>query len=225
MAQRSMPDADKLREKYPSNSVSKISQQNNDIPSKIERKEVRQVATAKARKQGLVKKLFKSIVEDNIEEAKERAFTEVIRPGLKNLLYDTGRDILETVLYGADGGEYRSDRRRSERSRNKDRTSYSKYYEEGRRRDYRASERDDRPYDPDDIILDTRAEAREALDELDFIIRKYGQASILDLYDIVGLTGSWTDKKYGWTSLRGASMKPVRDGVMLIMPRTHLLDD
>ena len=79
--------------------------------------------------------------------------------------------------------------------------------------------------DPDDIILDTRAEAHMVLDEMDAIIYKYGQASVADYYDVVGVTSEWTDNRYGWTSLKNASIKPVRDGFMLVMPRTHVLDD
>lgn len=224
MANREMPNSDEIRKKYPPNSNANKS---NDISSnkeaRSEKKEIHKVANAKVRKKGIIRRIGKSIIEDNIQEARERAFSEVVVPGLKNLLYDTGRDILETILFGISGDGYRDDRRRFEGRRGESRTSYSSYYKEGRRKDRRGSERDYRGCEPDDIILDTRAQARDVLDELDYIIRKYDQASILDLYDIIGLTGDWTDKRYGWTSIRGASIKPVRDGFMLILPRTELL--
>lgn len=221
MAKREMPNPDELRKQYREN----IQHIQPNEPEEVEKKEIHQVATAKVRKQGLIRRIGKSIIEDNIHEAKDRAYNDVIVPGLKNLLYDTGRDILETVLFGIAGDGGRDDRRRFERSRRGDRVSYDSYYKDGRRSDHRGSGRDYRGYDPDDIILDTRNQARDVLDELDFMIRKYGQASILDLYDLVGLTGDWTDKRYGWTSIRGASIKPIRDGYMLVLPRTELLDD
>ena len=172
-----------------------------------------------------MKRFGKSIIEDGIETAKERALNEIVVPGIKSLLFDTVTDILDSMLFGGTEGGPRGSQRRSESRRRSDRTSYSDYYERRSNGGRRAYESEGRSYEPDDVILNTRADAREVLEELDFIIRKYGQASVADLYDLVGITGVWTDNQYGWTSLRSATIRPIRDGFMLVMPRTHLLDD
>ena len=36
-----------------------------------------------------------------------------------------------------------------------------------------------------------------------------------DLYDLVGINGSYTDNKYGWTHLRSTDVQRVRDGYLL----------
>lgn len=227
-----MPNGDELRKQYKSNSnasksgsskvVSNQSDDKSDIPKK---KEVKQIASAKVRKQGLLRRFGKSILEDGIESAKEKAYNDIIVPGIKSILFDTVTDILDTMLFGGSENASRGSQRRSESRRRGDRTSYSDFYEKRSRGGSRSSEREDRYYEPDDIILDTRSDARDVLDELDFMIRKYGQASVADYYDLVGVTGDWTDNRYGWISLRGASIKPIRDGFLIVMPRTHLLDD
>ena len=43
--------------------------------------------------------------------------------------------------------------------------------------------------------------------------------SVMDLYDLVGITGQYTDNKYGWTNLRNAEPVRTRDGYMLKLPR------
>lgn len=228
MATRDIPDSSSIRDQYPSNSYKSRDKAQYEVeePADIpDKKEVRKVTDARVRKQGLVKRLAKSIVEDSIETARERAIEDIIVPGFKSLIFDTITEIFDVMLFGG-GGErqFRGSDRRYSNSRKSEKASYSDYYQNGGSRREGRSRRDSL-YEPDEIIVDTRTEARNALDELDFTIRKYGQASVADFYDIVGVTGDWTDNQYGWMNLRGASIKPVRDGFMIILPRTQVLRD
>lgn len=215
MAKCEIPDTDK----FPGNSYSK-----RDAKDQYESdRKIRKVAQGKVKKQGLIRKFTRYIVEDTIESARERTLADIVVPGVKTLIFDTGTEILDLMLFGGTGEAVRGSRRRSE-GRRDSRTSYSRYYDEKGRKSSRESYRD-LPNDPDDIIMDTRREAQDVLEELDYMIRKYGQASIADFYDIVGVTSEFTDNKYGWTSIRDAGIKPVRDGFMIILPRTRVLDD
>ena len=49
-------------------------------------------------------------------------------------------------------------------------------------------------------------------------------ATVADLYELVGVTGEYTDNKYGWDSLGSASVTRVRGGYLVDLPRTRLLD-
>ncbi len=224
MATREIPKSSS----YPGNSYKQrdqqqsksVQQEKTDIPYKP-----KQIAKARTRKKSLFKKFIGYLVEDQIENARERTLIEIIRPGLKNLIYDAATGMLDGILYGEDSRRTSGNNIRAySGGRRDDRVSYNKMYDD---RDRRRSSKyyKDAPYEPDDIILDTRSQARDVLDELDYVIHKYGQASIATFYDIVGVTGDWTDNRYGWTDLRGASIKPVRDGFMIILPPTHVLDD
>lgn len=221
MARRIIESGDTIediKKKIPSNSYAKRDSKKDEK----EPKQVTQVVTnAKVRKQGFVRKLAGAIVEDSVENARQRAFGEIVVPGFKALIFDTLTEVLSIMLFSdTRDSRYRGNGGRGIPRRG-ERTSYRDYYD---RKDKRESYRDI-PFDPDDIVVDTNAEAHMVLDEMDHIIEKYGQASVADFYDVVGVTSDWTDCRYGWTSLRNASIKPVRDGFMLVMPRTHVLED
>lgn len=203
----------KQRDKVVTDDISK--QPNSDQPRKA-----KQVAKAKVKKQGVIRKFARYIFADSIESAKEKAMSDVIKPGLQSLIFDSCTELLSLIIFGSAEEAYRGTRR----NRRNEKTSYDKFY---RDKDHRANQKasyQNVPYDPDDIILNTNGEARDVLTELDYHIREYGQASVADLYDIVGITSEWTDNRYGWTSLRGAQIKPIRDGFLLVLPRTHVLD-
>ena len=59
---------------------------------------------------------------------------------------------------------------------------------------------------------------------MDDLIETYGLVSVADFYDLVGVTGDYTDNKYGWTDLRNANVIRVRDGYMIKLPRALLLN-
>ena len=59
---------------------------------------------------------------------------------------------------------------------------------------------------------------------MDDILEKYGMVSVADLYDLVGVTGNYTDNKYGWTNLSNAEIVRVRDGYQIKLPRARVLD-
>lgn len=242
MATREMPELSE--DQFPSNSftqkqkvnnrrktASKPKKQKSDISSKpddeFREKRVKTVAKAKAQKQSLIKKLGKSIIEDSIESVKEQAFNDIIVPGIKALLFDTITNMADAMIFGGTGYTQGYTARDRSHRRSDDRTSYSGFYEEkSRRNGSTASHRmTDYTLEPDDIIVDTRRQATNALNEVNKCIRKYGNASIADLYDAVELTSDWTDGKYGWYDIRGASIRPIRGGkYLIIMPPTVELD-
>ena len=54
---------------------------------------------------------------------------------------------------------------------------------------------------------------------MDEIIDMYGRVSVADLYDLVGITGNYTDNNYGWTNLASAEPIRVRDGYVIKLPK------
>lgn len=79
-------------------------------------------------------------------------------------------------------------------------------------------------HDFDEIVLDTRHEAELVLDNLEELIKQYGQATVTDLYDLVNITSSFADEKWGWTDLSHANVSHVRDGYLLNLPKPETLD-
>lgn len=79
-------------------------------------------------------------------------------------------------------------------------------------------------HDFDDIVLSTRAEAEEVIDRLFDLVSRYEVATVADLYELVGVTGSFTDNKWGWIDIRGAEVNRTRDGFLVNLPRPEPID-
>ena len=75
-----------------------------------------------------------------------------------------------------------------------------------------------------DIIIENRGDAEEVLVRMDELIATYGLVSVADFYDLVGVSGNYTDNKYGWTDIRGATTVRVGDGYMIKLPRVKPLN-
>lgn len=99
----------------------------------------------------------------------------------------------------------------------------SRYYDDPRRDDRRNYNQRTRPvagFEFDDIIFDNRGDADLVLDQLESAIANYGMASVLDLYDLAGLTcQNYMADKYGWTDIQSARVARTRDGYILQLPR------
>lgn len=80
-----------------------------------------------------------------------------------------------------------------------------------------------RAYHFDDIVLANRKDAEQVLSQLSDVITTYGQASVADLYDLVGVINEFTDNCYGWTSSDSMYVIHIRDGYKLKLPKPSLL--
>lgn len=187
----------------------------------VERKKLEKVVdgTAKVKKKSTTRKFTDAFISEDASNVKSYIFSDVLIPAAKKLISDIVKDGIEMILYGGTGPKDR----RSSNFRG-DYVSYDKYSRRGDDRRYR----DDRPnragYSYDDIVLETKGDAEAVLDRLSELIDTYGQATVLDLYDIVGITGRYTDDKYGWMSIRNADSVRVRDGYLLRLPKALPID-
>lgn len=73
------------------------------------------------------------------------------------------------------------------------------------------------------IRLETRAEAEAVLDRLIGLIQQYESTTVADLYNAVGITPSFTDQRWGWTNLNGASVIRNHGAYILNLPQTVAL--
>jgi len=75
-----------------------------------------------------------------------------------------------------------------------------------------------------DVILESKNNAEEVLCHLVDNIHEYGAASVGDFYELVGITASFKDSKYGWTDLSNARVVRVKNGYALDLPKAKMLD-
>lgn len=159
-----------------------------------------------------MRKFTDIFIAEDAANVKNYILMDVIIPFLKNAVYDIIVGALDMSLYGRRG--------KSGGRPIGDRISYTDYNSVGRR--------DDRPYNRtqtasgysyDDVILESRGEAESVLVRMDEMMETYGQVRVADMYDLVGITGEYTDNNYGWTNIRNAEVVRVRDGYKIKMPR------
>lgn len=172
------------------------------------------------RKKSEMHKLTDVFLAEDVTNVKSYIIDEVLIPAAKKALSDIVTNGIDMLLYGET---------RSKSKEKGSRVSYSKYYDRDRddryERDRGRSRRNIRNgYDYDDIVLESRGEAEDVLDRMDDLLDTYGVVSVADLYDLVGIQGSYTDNKYGWSNLRNADVQRLRDGYLLKLPKALPLD-
>lgn len=169
----------------------------------------------KVKKKSGITKLTDIFVAEDASSVKSYIITDVLIPNIKKLIADVIHDGADMILYGITGSS-------KDRGVKGSYVSYNNYYK-SKPRDLPATKAIS-PYSYDDIILKTRGDAEAVLREMHGLIEEYGMVSISDLHEYVGLPSNFTDNKYGWMSLNTASVKPVREGYLLNLPRVVPLD-
>lgn len=171
----------------------------------------------KTKKKSEVRKFADVFISEDAANVKSYILMDVLIPAFKKAVSDIVTNGIDMILYGELG--------RNKRNSTSSKVSYRSYYERenDRRRDY-SSSRIRNGYNYDDIVLESRGEAEDVLDNIEDIISRYGMASVADLYELVGITGNHTDFKYGWTDIRNASIVHIRDGYLIKMPKALPLD-
>lgn len=186
-------------------------------------KDVKKVISGEVveRKKPLTKRIAETFAGEDARSVGGYILFEVIIPAAKTMISDAVSQGIERMLFG-DGY---SSRRRSSQGYTPYNRIHGSAQTAGRGDERRAiSQRGRATHDFKEIVLSTRAEAEEVLDRLSDLISDYDVALVSDLYDLVGITGSFTDDKWGWTSLAGSSVQPVRGGYLLNLPRTQSID-
>jgi len=213
-------------EQFPSNSKSSRETE------KEETKDVKQVTVGKVivRKPSLGKRFFRTFIAGDGHSVGQYVLMEILVPAFKDLISDIVSQGTEKLVYG----DARSTSRRTGQ-RPVGGGTYVAYNRPDssppwRRGSARESSRPDisrrarATHDLKEIILTTRPEANEVLDQMYILIDKYGQVTVTDLYELVGISSNFTDEKYGWTSLQGSDIERVRDGYLLDLPKPIVLD-
>jgi hypothetical protein len=156
---------------------------------------------------------------------------DILVPAAKDAIADSTTAAVERKLFG----QVRSGARRGARSVGSSsatgHVNYNSPFRSSsnsplRRQDPREVSKQARAtHDFDEIILNNRADAEQVIDALFELISRFEQASVADLYELVGVTPSFVDPKWGWTDLRGAKVTRVRNGGYLLdLPKPDPLE-
>lgn len=198
-------------EEFKSNSHKSKETQNEPIPEKKVEKVVS--GTVKSKKKSDIRKFTDVFISEDIDTVKSYIVMDVLVPAVKKAVSDIVTNGIDMILYGESGGNTK----RTASSK----VSYRSYYDKvNRPNTHPLPARTRNGYEYEDIVLDNRGEAEEVIRCMDELMETYGVVSVADLYDLVGISGPYTNNNYGWTDIRNASVVRVRDGYMIKMPRT-----
>lgn len=169
----------------------------------------------KIKKRSGGRKILDLFIEEDGGTIKEYLVFDILVPKIKDVLVDVAQSAVEMLFYG------RSKRSDGRKGGNKTYVSYDNYSRSNR--SFSPSRRS--IYAFDDIVVESRGEAERVLDILNDMIDQYGEATVADFYELVGVTGNgYTDRSYGWKSLKGAYASKVREGYLFNMPKCVELD-
>lgn len=189
---------------------------------KEEAKKVEQITTnpVKQRKKPLATRFKETFFAGDAKGVAQSVFLDILVPAARDLISDTLRASIDRAIYGSE------DMRRSSRpSESRGHVSYNRMYNDRRREEPRREVRRVRDLDDiDEVILSSRVEADNVLDNMYELMSRYQQVTVADLYEMVGISGNFTDHKRGWTDLRGCGVRRLRnEEYLLILPRAENL--
>ncbi|QAU06761.1 hypothetical protein SEA_AFLAC_56 [Gordonia phage Aflac] len=224
-----------MDDNYPSNSRSaqtkKVAQQA-EPKAQVEKseKKIEQITVNSVvrRKKPLGKRFAESFMGGDAQSVGAYIVADVLLPAAKDMVADAVSQGIEKMLFG----EARAPRSRGAVGNrgiggSTSHVSYNRYSGNSQTRPQGpkpVSARARATHDFDEIILSTRAEADEVLDNLFNLVSEYDFATVADLYGMVGVTGSYTDEKWGWSDIRGTSVTRVKGGYLLDLPRPQYID-
>ena len=164
------------------------------------------------RKKSLGRKISETFTGDDMHSVGSYILFEVIIPAAKTMLSDAASQGVERMLFG--------ETTRRSRSGGAYRPGFTNYtgVSSNKPQKRELSDRAKAAHDFDDIVLADRGEAETLLDKLTELVNEYGVAQVSDLYDLVGITASFVDNKFGWYDLREARIMRVREGFLIKMP-------
>jgi len=205
---------------YPSNSNKSRDQK--AVPEREERPKLDSVIDKPAiqRKKPLGRRIAETFTGEDAKSVGLFVLFDVIVPAAKSMILDSIQQGSERMLMGDVKGRVRPGSRPTI-------TNYNNVSRIGSniptsRREL--SSRARAVHDFDEIIVPTRVEAERVIDRLGDLVDNYGVAKVSDLYDLVEITGSYVDDKWGWYDLRGAKVLPVRGGYLLDLPKTEPIE-
>ena len=170
------------------------------------------------KKAPLGKKFKESLFGGTLVAAGHYILYDVLIPALQALLVDSIRGGSERLVYGEKVNPG------IRRDGNRSYVNYGGYSNQGQgviRRPQQPAQDLNRAarHNFDMNILETKGDAEDVLSQLVGLVDQYGQASVGDMNTLLGITGDFTDQKWGWTNLSSAYVSRVREGYLINLPK------
>lgn len=155
----------------------------------------------------------------------EYVIFEILTPSLKDMVTGVIFGAVERSVYGESRGGYRPGP--SVRPQPRAYSAYHRVSTPGPSVSHTPQPvRPETGHSAGDIIFATRVEAGMVLDRLVHMIQNQeydGVVSVATLKSLVDLHSDWSDYKYGWSDLTGATVRRAGGGYILDLPPVRLI--
>lgn len=141
---------------------------------------------------------------------------EVLLPTIRNLVVDATSKGVERLVYGDNPTRRPSYGRPGSSPRVSYHTPVNRQY--GPQRANLPDQYRGRGREMTDFVLSSKEEADLILERIGDIIENFDCASLSDLHEMLGLPHSHVDNKWGWTDIRFAAIRQIREGWLLDLP-------
>ena len=160
-------------------------------------------------------KIANEFLAEDLKTVKNRIVVDYLLPMLKNVLWSIFNSAVSIALFGEDRSRGSSSNYSGSRTQ---RNSYDTYYQGG------SGNRQGNPNRAvgrslQNLDFEFRGDADDTLSQMYDAIRQYGQVSVGDLWDLMGVSNESTDYNYGWYNLDGAFIKGIPGGYRLMLSR------
>lgn len=215
---------------FPSNSrhPQRTSPTTTPTPGREEEKKVQRVVPGQVtrRKMSRGRRMTQNLLGDDVQNIWGWMFGDVLIPAARDMIADALTGGIERAIFGENTGPTRS------RSRGRSTggpVPYNMLSSRGttRREEPRRDQgrRSRQSHTLDEVLIPTRVAADEVLNRLDYYCEQYGHVSVADYYELCGISGNWTDDKWGWTDVRDAYVSRTRGGDYIVnLPKPESLD-
>lgn len=176
---------------------------------------VKKVVTApiKTKKKNSIEKVGDAVFSSDVKTVGTYLFEDIFMPSIKRMMSELMKNGIDMMIYG----EVRNNNSSNNYGT---RISYDNRYNIGNTQP-RNNVR--RQYDYQNITFSSKFDAIEVLDNMAEQIERYGEVTVSDYYEMVGVSSSYTDRYYGWRSVENFDIVNVRDGYVIRMSKAVML--
>ena len=174
------------------------------------------------KKKSEAKRFLGIFVSQDVDSVKRSVLHDVIIPATKSVIAEAVTSAVDMLLYGEvhHSGSGR-------RSGGGSRVSYDGYFrpQPDRITVDRSYESARSALDYEDIEFETRGDAEAVLAAMDEAINSYGFVTVGEFFDLCQITDTaYNSHRYGWTDLRSAYVKRVRNKAVIVLPKAYPID-
>lgn len=216
-------------DEFPNNSQRAGQPPNQGVPIEVD-KQIEKIIEGEAtvRKPSRLKRLRQSFIMGDASSVGEHVFWNLLIPSAKDAVADMGRTFIDMMIFGERRNHLGGGAPTSGFGSNS-RINYGGISTGSRlvlkpAQHSPANEFVRERFNPNEIIVPTRAEAEGIITKMFEVLEKYKAVTVADLYRMVGVTADYTDNRWGWTNLDAADVRRVSEGVLLVLPQPQDLN-